>query len=644
MLHADDEGVLRGRVGVRDAARLRRRARSSSTRISTGSPPRPSGCALPAPPRDAFAAAAQRRRSPPAARPTRRCACSGRPAASGGGADRARARVDAAAGSRRAARARAPARRRPLGARRARRREVDELRREHGGAGRGGPRAAPTTRSSSRPTARCSRRRRRTSGSARATRLLTPSLDAAASSPASRARPCCELAPGLGYEVEEGAFPLERLLAADEVFLSLFGPRGDAGRRGRRRRESRAARPRQRSSALCGRAAGYPEGDERDEKIRLGGMALPNGVLVHGPTSWACAIRAPGRRASRSRPRCKRFRASQGQRARSCAARRGSLEAMALLPQVKRALPEAQLPMQSRRVVSRDARRGRRRARHSRVEPPAPGGAGAARPASSRSRRRRSRCAAASSPRITAPSTSRSARYEHGDGATEGARALRRPSRRPAPRDVGGRQRARRARAARACATRRARPRSSARVAASTEIFGWMTRNPDNLVAQALSKPGHELQHRLSTAEPTPEQLEVAEAALAACLELEHGADRPELGSRPRSSTCRSRRCAPAGTRTRTSTTRATRCSQDGRHPRVVMQVFQKNDAWLGGMDEAIAILKLCADDFDGARGPRALRRRPHRAVRAGHARSRATTPRSRTSRRRCSARSRGGR
>ena len=27
------------------------------------------------------------------------------------------------------------------------------------------------------------------------------------------------------------------------------------------------------------------------EKIRLGGMALPNGVLVHGPHSWACAIR-----------------------------------------------------------------------------------------------------------------------------------------------------------------------------------------------------------------------------------------------------------------------------------------------------------------------------------------------------------------
>jgi nicotinate phosphoribosyltransferase len=37
----------------------------------------------------------------------------------------------------------------------------------------------------------------------------------------------------------------------------------------------------------------------------------------------------------------------------------------------------------------------------------------------------------------------------------------------------------------------------------------------------------------------------------------------------------------------------------DGRHPRVVMQVFQKRDAILGGIDEAIAILKLCSDDWE---------------------------------------------
>ena len=38
---------------------------------------------------------------------------------------------------------------------------------------------------------------------------------------------------------------------------------------------------------------------------------------------------------------------------------------------------------------------------------------------------------------------------------------------------------------------------------------------------------------------------------------------------------------------------------QDDRHPRVVLQVFQKKSAWLGGMDEAIAILKLCSHDWD---------------------------------------------
>jgi nicotinate phosphoribosyltransferase len=37
----------------------------------------------------------------------------------------------------------------------------------------------------------------------------------------------------------------------------------------------------------------------------------------------------------------------------------------------------------------------------------------------------------------------------------------------------------------------------------------------------------------------------------------------------------------------------------DGRHPRVLMQVFQRHTAMLGGMDEAIAILKLCSDDWD---------------------------------------------
>jgi len=53
------------------------------------------------------------------------------------------------------------------------------------------------------------------------------------------------------------------------------------------------------------------------------------------------------------------------------------------------------------------------------------------------------------------------------------------------------------------------------------ETFGWMSRHPAHPVSRLLAKPGHELQHRFGTREPTAAQLEVAEAALHACLELE---------------------------------------------------------------------------------------------------------------------------
>jgi len=38
----------------------------------------------------------------------------------------------------------------------------------------------------------------------------------------------------------------------------------------------------------------------------------------------------------------------------------------------------------------------------------------------------------------------------------------------------------------------------------------------------------------------------------------------------------------------------------DGRRPRVVMPVFQRKQAMLGGLDEAVAILELCSDDWAG--------------------------------------------
>jgi 4-amino-4-deoxychorismate lyase len=50
-------------------------------------------------------------------------------------------------------------------------------------------------------------------------RLLTPSLTLPLLAGVTRAT-LCELAPGLGYEVEEGVFTLDRLTGSDEVFLS----------------------------------------------------------------------------------------------------------------------------------------------------------------------------------------------------------------------------------------------------------------------------------------------------------------------------------------------------------------------------------------------------------------------------------------
>ena len=88
----------------------------------------------------------------------------------------------------------------------------------------------------------------------------------------------------------------------------------------------------------------------KKEKIRLGGMALPNGVLVHGPTSWACAIRtADGRIEVASAE--KRLSASRVERPFLRGPAR-LVEALAVLPQVKRALPGAELPMQSPRVLA----------------------------------------------------------------------------------------------------------------------------------------------------------------------------------------------------------------------------------------------------------------------------------------------------
>jgi len=255
------------------------------------------------------------------------------------------------------------------------------------------------------------------------------------------------------------------------------------------------------------------------EKIRLGGMALPNGVLVHGPHAWACAIRHEDGRIEVASAR-KRFRASRIKNPFLRGPARLA-EAMALLPQVKMKLPAARLPMESPRTLASmlGAAVAVRGLRESGLRPVA---------------RELLSALASVAPAVLALRTGDLAAYHGAEhisiGSYEHGKRATREHERCGGHLVGplvvtsaignvlaGLAPERRRREAQAAAQLGA-------IAAATELFGWMTRNPSHPLAQALAKPGHELQHRFSTAEPSAKQLEVAEAALAACLELEHAA------------------------------------------------------------------------------------------------------------------------
>jgi uncharacterized protein YqhQ len=257
----------------------------------------------------------------------------------------------------------------------------------------------------------------------------------------------------------------------------------------------------------------------KKEKIRLGGMAMPNGVLVHGPNSWAAAIRREDGKIEVASA-MKRFRATRIENPLLRGPARLA-EAIALLPQVKAKLPAARLPMESPHALASmlGAAVFIKGLRETSLRPLA--------------RELLSAVVSVMPAVLTLRSGELAAyhgaehisigSYEHGKRATREHERCGGHLVGPlvATSAVGN--------ALATLAPERMRRQAQAAaqlgaIAAATELFGWMTRHPSNPLAQALSKPGHELQHRFSTAEPTADQLEVAEAALEACLELEHAA------------------------------------------------------------------------------------------------------------------------
>jgi uncharacterized protein YqhQ len=252
------------------------------------------------------------------------------------------------------------------------------------------------------------------------------------------------------------------------------------------------------------------------EKIRLGGMALSNGVLVHGPTAWACAVRTEEGEIKIASGRKKLV----GSRVQTPLLRGPArlLEAVAVLPRLKQALPEAQLPFEGKRAVAAMAGTAGaihllRRSRLGESAQEVVAGLLAIAPAMVSVRS--GSLAAYHGAEHVAIGT-----YEHGETAAK--EHERCGSHLVGPMVLTGV--AGNLLASRAPKDLRPAARLAASVgslAAATEIFGWMTRHPDRRLARALARPGHGLQHRLSTVEPSREQLAVAEAALAACLELE---------------------------------------------------------------------------------------------------------------------------
>jgi len=255
------------------------------------------------------------------------------------------------------------------------------------------------------------------------------------------------------------------------------------------------------------------------DKLRLGGMALRNGLLVHGPTHWAAAVRTDAGEIKVASGKKPRLRAVDGVPGVRGVARLG--EAMAVIPLVKRGLPEVRLPFQDVSVLtvaagaSLTAALARKRVRGVSGESIA--------------------ALVSVAPALFALRGGELAEYhgvEHkaiaayeqdkedaGDASKEHERCgshlvapllasnlvgtvlLRRAVDKPGP-VAGGAV-------------------ALASTAVAVEVFAWSERNAETKLARALKRPGFEIQRLIGTREPDERQLEVGRAALAEILRVE---------------------------------------------------------------------------------------------------------------------------
>ena len=255
------------------------------------------------------------------------------------------------------------------------------------------------------------------------------------------------------------------------------------------------------------------------EKLRLGGMALRNGLLVHGPTHWAAAVRTDAgdiKVASGRKPRLRIADPIPGVRGVARVA-----EAFAVLPLVKFGLPEARLPFQDPSVAAVAAGatvtgallrkrlggftgeaaagmlsvvpalftlRGGEVAEYHGVEHKAIKAYEQDKPNAGDAEKEHERCGS----HLVAPMMASN---------LAGTLLLRRAVERPG----------RMAQSAVAVAS----------TAVAVEVFAWCERHSESRTARALRSPGFAIQRAVGTREPDERQLDVGRAALAEIVRVE---------------------------------------------------------------------------------------------------------------------------
>lgn len=266
------------------------------------------------------------------------------------------------------------------------------------------------------------------------------------------------------------------------------------------------------------------EQTESEKPLRLGGMALRNGLLVHGPTHWALAVRNRDGKievASGRKPELARGRLA------TTPLLRGPLrlaEAMAVIPLARMRLRSARMPFEDPRVI----------------------GAAIAVSAASAAAKRLAKGSATREtliatlgalPALTALRDRDLAAYhgaEHkaigGYESGKDAASMPKEHERCGSNLIGPMLAftiagqviiegvlERPGQFARGAA-------SMAATGAAVEVFAFAERKPDAALSKAVHGAGHEIQRLISTREPSAEQLAVGEAAVQEILRVERKA------------------------------------------------------------------------------------------------------------------------